>query len=534
MLGTRRHWEATLRTSLKRASYALMVPVLAAVLGASAGGFPDPGGAGWVRAGYDIGNTRDAAIEHAIGAGNVSRLSPAWTVTTTGDVRDTPAVYGGMVYVPDVAGTLWAVTAATGRVVWSRTITSYTGQPNDVSRVTPAVYGDELVLGETNIDNVGAWVLGVNRFTGQLLWRNHIDDHPAAIITSSAVIYHGVAYLGVSSHEEAVATQPGYQCCTFRGSVVALDAKTGRLLWRTYMVPAGYAGGAVWGSTPALDPRDGLLYVGTGNNYSAPAGVCTEAGQTGCRPPAADDHADSIVALDTATGAIRWYQPTITDVYNEVCTIPGVDCGPDFDFGSGPNLIRLPSGRELVGIGQKSGVYWALDPHTGAVVWHTQVGPGSALGGIEWGSATDGRHVFVAIGNVYGEPYQITSADGQVTTTSGGSWASLDAATGKISWQVADPQQAVDIGYVTIANGLMYVGSTADTGDDMFVLDAASGRTLWSFNSGGPVVSGPAIVGSTVYWGSGNDQASRCPGGSGAIQHCPSFNNKLFAFRLGG
>jgi polyvinyl alcohol dehydrogenase (cytochrome) len=122
-------------------------------------------------------------------------------------------------------------------------------------------------------------VFAVSRNTGRLLWRTRVDTNPAAIITSSPVVYRGVAYLGVSSIEEALAARPGYHCCTFRGSVLALKATTGRLLWKTYTVPTGYTGGAVWGSTPAIDPADNMVFVGTGNNYSVPAGVCTAPGR---------------------------------------------------------------------------------------------------------------------------------------------------------------------------------------------------------------------------------------------------------------
>ncbi len=135
-------------------------------------------------------------------------------------------------------------------------------------------------------------------------------------------------------------------------------------------------------------------------------------------------------------------------------------CGPDFDFGSGPNLIRLPSGRELLGIGQKSGEYWVLNPKTGALAWDTLVGPGSAFGGIQWGSATDGRHIYAAIRDVYGARTRSPRRPVATSTIIGGSWADLDAATGKILWQVADPQQAADLGYVTTANGLVYAART--------------------------------------------------------------------------
>lgn len=525
-----------MRTGPVRTIYSLLIPLVAAtaLAGQAAAGPAPTSPQGWPTAGHDIANTRNAAAEHAIRPGNVSRLSTAWSVTTTGDVRTTPTESDGTLYFPDSGGMLWAVTANTGQVRWSHSIADYTGIAGDISRTSPAVYGDELVLGDTNGHGAGAFVVGVDRRTGQRLWRTEVDPHRAAIVTGSAVIHRGTIYVGVSSYEEFLAAVRGYRCCSFRGSVVALNAATGHLLWQTYTVPSGYSGGAVWGSTPAIDPRNDLIYVGTGNNYSAPAGVCADPGQTGCTPPSPDDHADSVLALDRTTGAVRWFRSTLSsDVFTDVCGAnPSNTCGPDFDFGSGPNLIRLESGRELVGIGQKSGVYWALDPNTGAVVWHTMVGPGSAYGGVEFGSATDGRRIYVAISNFFGMPYSVTSASGVTSTTNGGSWAALDAATGKIRWQVADPQGAADVGFVSSANGVVYAGSTADTGNDMYALDARTGSILWSFASGGPVVSGAAVVDGTVYWGSGYSIATACPNGVAAIKACPASNNKLYAFHL--
>lgn len=488
---------------------------------------------GWVVAGHDVGNTRDATTEHVIGPRSVSGLSAAWSLTTGGNMRVTPTVADGTVYSPDETGTLWAVDAHTGKVRWSHSISDYTGTADSSVRTSPAVYGDELVFGDTDLGH-GADVMAVDRRTGRLLWRTQVESHVASLITSSAVVYQGTVYVGVSSAEEVAATAPGYQCCSFRGSVVALNAATGHLLWKTYTVPVGYTGGSVWGSAPAIDTRNNLVYVGTGNNYTAPAGVCAEPGQTGCTPPSVDDHADSILALDRTTGQLRWFRSTMTnDVFTDVCSAkPDVACGPDFDFGSGPNLIQLPSGRQLLGIGQKNGVYWALDPNTGSVVWHTIVGPGSALGGIEWGSATDGRRIYVAEANFFGATYQITSASGVTSTINGGSWAALDAATGRILWQVADPQDAVDPGYVSTANGVVYAGSTADTGDNMYALDARTGRVLWGFASGGPVISGAAIVDGWVYWGSGYEEATACPNGTAALKYCPGSNDKLYAFHL--
>jgi polyvinyl alcohol dehydrogenase (cytochrome) len=280
----------------------LLVPIVAVLLvaqGTPARGAPfGISGGAWPAAGHDIADTRNAAGEHGVGPGNVSRLAPAWRLTTTGSVTVTPTVADGTVYFPDSGGTLWAVAADSGRVRWSHHVSEYTGIAGDVSRTSPAVYGDELVFGDTSVGN-GASVIAVDRRTGRLRWRTLVEPHAAAIMTGAAVIYRGVVYEGVSSAEEVLATTPGYKCCSFRGSVVALDAATGKLLWKTYTVPAGYSGGPVWGSTPAIDPEDNLVYVGTGNNYTAPPGVCTVPGETGCAPPAAADHADSILALDS-------------------------------------------------------------------------------------------------------------------------------------------------------------------------------------------------------------------------------------------
>jgi polyvinyl alcohol dehydrogenase (cytochrome) len=489
-------------------------------------------GGSWPGAGHDISDTRDAAGAHIVSPANASRLTTAWSVTTAGDVTTTPVVDDGTVYFPDSGGKLWAVSAATGTVLWSHKVSGYTGFAG-IARTSPALYQDELVLGVTSPPH-GAFVVAVDRRTGGLRWRTRVDVNPAAIMTSAPVIYQGVAYTGVSSYEEALAAQPGYHCCTFRGSVAALDATTGRLRWQTATVPAGYSGGAVWGSSPAIGPADNLLFVGTGNNYAVPAGVCSTPGGTDCAPPPPGDHVDSVLALDLATGAVRWSMSTVNgDAFTDACgEHPSPSCGADFDFGSGPNLISLPSGRQLLGIGQKSGVYWALDPATGTVAWKTRVGPGGAYGGIEWGSATDGARVYAAVADFDGTSYQITPAGGGTSTISGGSWAALDAATGRILWQVADPQQAADLGYVSTANGLVYAGSTARNGDDMYVLNAGTGAILWRFASGGPVVAGAAIAGGTVYWGSGYSFATGCPNTSSTVQTCPGANDKLYAFRL--
>ena len=481
----------------------------------------------WPSAGQNNDDTRNAAGEHILNVGNVGRLAPKWTFTTAGDVSATATVAGGTVYVPDWDGKLWAVSAATGRALWSRTIASYDGIPGDVSRTSPAYYDGELVIG-TGVNTLfrnpqGAYVVGIDARTGAMLWRTEADANPATIVTGSPTVDDGVVYVGTSSVDEALPTTP-----TFRGSVLALNARTGKVLWRTYTVPAGYTGGAVWGSQPVVDHQTGLLYVGTGNNYSSPPGVCVSPGQPNCTPRDPADHMDSIVGMSLQTGKVKWSAATLSA---DTWTIPMPNDSPDFDFGAGPQLYTTTiNGHpvQLLGIGQKSGVYWALNPTTGKLVWQTQGGPGGILGGIEWGTATDGTHVFINQSNSKHVLTTITAYDGAKTTTEGGFFEALNAATGAIDWQVADPQdQYLDESFVSSANGVMYTGSAAATGPDMYALNGTTGQILWRYASGGAVWSGAAIVDGTVYWGSGYHTKYFGLGYNGD-------NNNLYAFTLNG
>ncbi|GAB1340793.1 PQQ-binding-like beta-propeller repeat protein [Streptomyces sp. E-15] len=470
--------------------------------------------ADWTSAGQNTDNTRNAASERILNAHNVKNLKPRWTYTAAGSVSATPTVVDGVAYVPDWGGRLSAVSTNSGKALWSKPISAYSGVAGDISRTSPAYADGTLVFGEgvqTVPTTEGAFMMGADARTGAPLWRTKVDDNPDAVITSSPVISNGVAYVGVSSKAETKDFP-----YTFRGSVLALDVATGKVLWRMRTVPEGYTGGAVWSSTPVVDRRRGLLYVSTGNNYTVPDGVCTEPGQTGCASGSPDNHVDSILALDLKTGSVAWARQTLEA---DSWTIPHPS-GPDYDFGAGPNLYStVINGKsvDLLGVGQKSGVYWALDPATGKVVWQTQAGPGSALGGIEWGTAADGKRVYAEITNFGHVPTTITSATGEKSTTSNGFITAMDAATGRILWQTADPKGDLDMGFVSSANGVVYAGSLSG---DMYALDAATGRIRWSFASGGAVLGGAAIVDGTVYWGSGYHLPENRP------------NDKLFAFSL--
>ncbi len=234
------------------------------------------------------------------------------------------------------------------------------------------------------------------------------------------------------------------------------------------------------------------------------------------------------MALDLATGAPRWghrLQGSDTSTLNCRTATPAQPCpmptGPDFDFGSGPNLFDAGSGpapRLRVGAGQKSGVYWALDPLSGQIAWRAQPGPGGVRGGIMWGSAVDRAHVYVAENNSSGAAYK--SAEGSARLQ-GGSWAALDVGTGAVAWQVAvtdgQGKPAGTESAMSVANGVVFGGSTAG---EMVALDAGSGRVLWRFGSGGGVTCGAAIVAGVVYWGSGDPYGLA--------------NDKLYAFGLSG
>lgn len=488
----------------------------------------------WQSSGQGLTNLRSQPNETTINASNVKNLTMKWSFTTGDNVSATPTVANNVVYFPDWSGRIYAVTADTGKQIWSHLISDYDGVSGSMSRVSPLVLGDRLIIGDNMINQSaqhnGASIIAVDTATGAKVWSTKVDNHPASWITAPPVTFNNVIYVGVSSNEETLSAVPGYACCSFRGSMVALNAQTGAILWKTYTVPDNmgatnaYSGGAIW-QPAAIDTTRGLLYVGSGNNYTVPASVaaCEAAAlqsksTTSCTP--ADDHIDSAMALDLTTGAIKWSDKMNTyDAWTIACLSlpPGVACpspaGTDFDFpGSGPNLLG-----NIVGFGQKSGIYWALDPATGTILWKTMVGPGDFFGGIQWGTASDGTNIYVPITDFTHVNYQL-QPNGPLV--SWGSWGALNAQTGKILWQTPDPQVgALDAGAASVANGVVYVGSISGL---MAALDASSGKILWSFNSVGSVMDGPAIVNGTVYWGSGYHIANLL--GTG--------NNKLFAFSL--
>lgn len=538
----------------------------------------------WSMGGQGITNWRYQPAENKINASNVGALAVKWAAGLGGDISATPAVVDGVAYVPDWGGKLSAVDTETGQIIWQRSVKDLAGaqtalvedtNPSSptyqtaipdtanpvVSRTSPAVSGNTVLIGTQTMRSAnpvvgdGAELIAVDRSNGNVLWRTKLDDHPLSIDTSSPVIYNGNVYLGVASVEEngVDCGAPGSTACHFRGSLMSIDLGTGAVNWKTYTISAaqqaaGYSGAAVWGSTPAIDVKRNAIYVGTGNNYSASAATSTCVHDAGGDPLAiiscettngVGNNVDAIMSFDLTTGGIKWVSKLQGfDAWTTACLGLPTACpapnGPDFDFGQGPMLIPTKAG-DVVAAGQKSGIMWGLNADNGAPIWRTVVGPGSALGGLEWGSATDGKRIYFAVANFNFGPAahyaMVNPPKGTPATSDAGSWGAVDPATGAILWQTADPNGGIDIGPVSVANGVLYTSSMggvfappfASTQPTMFALDAANGKQLWSFVSGGSVNSGPAIVNGTVYWGSG--YAHLGFGGG---------NTKLFAFSRNG
>ena len=280
-----------------------------------------------------------------------------------------------------------------------------------------------------------------------------MESFSGATITGAPTLADGTLYVVTSSAEEVIGANPKYECCKFRGSLSALNALTGEVRWKTFTIPEepkpvrknsqgvqlwGPSGAGVW-SSPAVDLKRGMVYITTGDAYSDPAA----------------DTSDAFMAFDLKTGKLLWTrQTTAGDAFNVACGLPEalrVNCpeakGPDHDFGSSPILVDLPNGRRALIAGQKSGVVHAVDPDRGGeILWQTRVGKGSALGGVQWGSAFDGRRVYVALSDVIPETAGTAAASAgdarrrlPPPNASGGGLFALDPASGQIVWTTPHP-----------------------------------------------------------------------------------------------
>ena len=463
---------------------------------------------GW---GRDVENSRYQPAP-GLAAADVPRLCVKWAFAMPGrGVRGQPAVAGGRVFVASNEGHVYALDAKSGCTLWTYAAAGASARTAISAGALPGG-GFAVYFG----DDKGG-VHAVDAATGAALWKVKADDFRGAMITGAPTLYRDRLYVPVSSNEEMVAGfSAAYECCKFRGSIVALDAATGRQLWKSYVIAEepkafrrasgkqgwGPAGAAVW-SAPTIDAKRNLLYAGTGNSYTD---VATKT-------------ADAIVAFDLDSGAMRWSrQQTEHDNYILNCKKGGnANCpdvaGEDYDFGSSPILHTLPDGRQVILAGQKSGILYALDPdRDGELLWKVRLSPGSYVGGIQWGSAADGERVYVAISDAVAERgaapglHAIDAADGRVQ------W-STPAPAPPCSWGTLGCSHAQS-GAVTAIPGIAFSGALDGhlrayaTGDGAIVWDFDTARSYDTVNglagSGGSLdTGGAAIVDGMLYINSG-------------------------------
>ncbi len=483
----------------------------------------------WSSWGVDLANTRfQTAAAAGLTAAQVPGLKVKWSFYLGPDAepRSQPAIVNGTLFVG--AGKLYALNAQSGCTLW---VFGSDAPVRSGLVVGPGAGNDAIVY----FGDFHANIYAVSAATGKLVWKTHADDNFAAMVSGTPVVYKGVLYAGISSFEEVMAASPKYPCCSFRGSVVALNAMTGARIWKTYTIAEppqaiagtafqGPSGAGIW-SSPTIDEKLQRLYVSTGDNYSAPATATS----------------DAVIAMDLATGKTLWArQATPGDIYNVGCDA-GVHgaCpethGHDFDFGQPPILAGLAAGRRALVIGQKSGFVHAFDPDAdGRPMWSRRVGEGGTLGGVQWGSAAANGHVYVALSDLRLQAVPDSSekagyrlvADG----TKGGGLFALNAETGNVVWSAkpvpcgdrrpCSPAQSAAVSGIP---GVVFSGSLDG---HLRAYAAGTGAVIWDGDTerdyvtvsgekahGGSLdVAGPVIAGGAVYVMSGYSRYGGMPG----------------------
>ena len=470
---------------------------------------------GW---GVSAGNTRFQPGDQArLSRADVPRLALKWAFGFPAATHawSQPVVAAGRLFAGSQNGHVYALDARAGCTHWIFTARSAV---RTAISVAPHEGGYAAYFGD-----VAGTVYAVDAENGELVWTRRVDDHPVARITGAPTYFEGRLYVPVSSLEEGSGMDPDYECCRFRGSIAALDAATGRVIWQTYTLdesapigrtPAGArgwgpSGAAIW-SAPTVDAARGVIYAATGNQYTGPER------ETG----------DAVLALDMRDGAFKWSRQVLpADIFGSTClqgAAPPVcpeDTGPDYDFGNSPMLVTRPDGRDLIVIGQKSGVGWALDPDdAGAVVWQYRAGQGGLNGGMEWGSASDGEYAYFPVSDA---PYPGIPDPPDPPPPGGLHAVRLD--TGERVWYAPPAAPACDpgpgcnaaqIAAITVIPGVVFSGSNDGV---LRAYDTRDGSVIWAFDSnrrfetvnGVPANgasmngAGPAVVDGMLYVNSG-------------------------------
>jgi polyvinyl alcohol dehydrogenase (cytochrome) len=480
----------------------------------------------WNRWGNGIDNRRfQPAGRAGIGTANIGRLALKWAFAfpDAARARSQPAVTPEAIFTGSQSGRVYALGAETGCIWW-------TFDAESEVRSAPTIGLDSdgrphrLYFGDFNAN-----VYAIDAATGALVWKTKVQDHPAGTITGSLTLHDGRLFVPMSSTEVVSAYSPDYACCTFRGGLVALDARSGTRIWRMFTVAEprrtgvnrkgvpswGPSGAPIW-STPTVDPKRGLLYVGTGENYSSPATAMS----------------DAILAVEMMTGKVRWVRQTVAgDAWNAACgprnnqvNCPAED-GPDFDFGAPPILVTLDSGKELLLAGQKSGMVYGLDPaRDGRIVWQQRAGMGGFNGGIHWGMATDGRTLYVGVADTPGHT--------RPTGPPRPGLHAFDVATGRPLWSRIEPPVCDEVRHEcmtalsappTLIDGIVFAGAlngklraySSRDGEVLWTIDThASFPTVNGVTGGGGSIdsAGPVVADGRLIVNSGYDKFGQIPG----------------------
>ena len=489
---------------------------------------PDPSSRpAWNGWSPDLANTRFQPANVArLTAAQVPKLKLKWAFGFPQGVSANaqPTIASGRVFVGSDNGYVYSIDAKTGCVYWAFEVGSIIRN----AIVVGAVKGNGDAKYAAFVGDGHADVFAINAQTGKLLWKTKVDPHFVARITAGVRYYDGKLIVPVSSSEEFSSGNPGYSCCTSRGSVVALDASTGKQIWKAWVVPDepkpyktmangvvlyAPAGGAVWNS-PTIDPVKRAVYFGTGDATTAPPAKTT----------------DAIMAVDLDTGKYLWsFQATENDVFMGGCNIPNASeacpkpMGPDMDIGNSPILKTLPGGKRVLIAGTKSADIFALDPDdNGKLLYRVHPlglplnGNGRGRASIVWGGAADDKLVYYGIG--------------------GAGLAAVQPATGERAWLFTPPQPAnagagrgrgASLGAAaTVIPGVVFEGASDGT---LYALSAADGMKLWEYatakdfetinrvqpaHGGAIATSGAVVVDGMVYVGSGYAVGSGASGGN--------------------
>jgi polyvinyl alcohol dehydrogenase (cytochrome) len=518
-------------------------PSKAAMCSAPAAAFGDPSqGPQWNGWGQNLANTRFQTAEQAgLAPADLPRLKVKWAFgfPATLDANAHPSFANGRIFVGSTNGTVYSLDAKSGCIRWVFNAAGGVRSAISIGRLdTVAGMHYAVFFGDNQ-----AFAYGIDADNGKLIWRTKVDDFPVARITGSPIFYKNRLYVPVASGEEAAGAAPDYECCRFRGSMVALDATTGKQIWKTYTIAEpqktkknkigtqlwGPSGAPIW-SSPSIDVKSNVLYATTGDNYSDPASRMS----------------DAFVAFDLVNGKILWSrQMTASDAYTSACRIPDkTNCpdsnGPDFDFSSGPILVALGSGKRALVAGQKSGLVHAVDPdNQGELMWSVRVGEGGTNGGVQWGSATDGTNVYVALADLgrVVVPYSLST---DVDPKRGGGMFALRLDNGERVWYTppvpcgdrkrCSPAQSAA---VTAIPGVAFSGSVDG---HLRGYSTKDGSVLWDMDTEQPFQTvngveahggsmdgpGPVVAGGMLFVNSGYAAGGGQPG------------NVLLAFSVDG